>query len=148
MGKADKQSIGYRLQLHRQSLRKGPRWDRFSWFGIRGLRLSGKLRNRNEAFHPSTGELIATLEALLIVSIDPRLNSRREKFKNAVQVFQSETDKPPEMEERLASIEGKLTQLVEQNLAATAKGSKIEISLSEIRRKGLMAALREHAHLR
>jgi hypothetical protein len=34
IGKAYKQSIGWRLQLHRESERKGPRWDRFSWFGL------------------------------------------------------------------------------------------------------------------
>jgi hypothetical protein len=112
VGKADKQSIGYRLQLHRQSWRKGPRWDRFSWFGILGLRVNDKLRSRSSAFHPKTAELIATLEALLIVAIEPRLNSRREKFKNAVRLYQSDTDAPAEMEERLGSIADKLDQLL------------------------------------
>jgi len=112
VGKADRQSIGYRLQLHRQNWRKGPRWDRFSWFGILGLRVNDKLRSRKEAFHPSTEELIATLEALLIVAIDPRLNSRREKFKNAVRLYQSDTESPVELEQRLESIENKLEQLL------------------------------------
>ena len=111
-GKADKQSIGWRLQLHRQSWRKGPRWDSFSWFGIRGLRVNDKLRSRNAAFHPSRAELINTLEALLIVAIDPPLNSRREKFRNAVRLFQSETDKPAELDDRLDSIDQKLQQLL------------------------------------
>ncbi len=34
---------------------------------------------------------------------------------------------------------------LEQELAAAAKGQKIEIPVAEIRRKGLIAALREHA---
>jgi hypothetical protein len=119
VGKADKQSIGYRLQLHRQSWRKGPRWDRFSWFGIRGLRVNDKLRSRNSAFHPTTPELIATLEALLIVAIDPRLNSRREKFKNAVRLFQSDTDKPAELEDQLDLIANKLDQLLSLHEAKT-----------------------------
>jgi hypothetical protein len=42
----------------------------------------------NDSFHPNTTELIATLEALLIATIDPRLNSRKEKFKNAVRLYQ------------------------------------------------------------
>ena len=113
VGKSERQSLGARLQLHRQSWRKGPRWDRFSWFGIRGLKVNDELRSRKEAFHPSTEELIATLEALLIVAIDPRLNSRREKFKNAVRLYQSDTDKPIEIEERLDSIEEKLERLLE-----------------------------------
>ena len=112
VGKADKQSIGYRLQLPRQSWRKGPRWDRFSWVGIRGLRTNDKLRSQNAAFHPSTAELIATLEALLIVAIDPRLNSRREKFRNAVRLFQSDTVAPVDLDGRLDSIEQKLEQLL------------------------------------
>ncbi|MFZ0181093.1 MAG: hypothetical protein WAL84_14675, partial [Candidatus Dormiibacterota bacterium] len=112
VGKADKQSIGYRLQLHRQSWRKGPRWDMFSWFGICGLRANDKLRSRSGAFHPKTAELIATLEALLIVAIDPRLNSRREKFKNAVRLFQSNTDATPEVKDQLGSIADKLDQLL------------------------------------
>jgi hypothetical protein len=113
VGKADRQSIGYRLQLHRQSQRKGPRWDRFSWFGIRGLRTKGRLRAANAAFHPKKEELIATLEALLIATIDPRLNSRREKFKNAIRLYQADDDKPAEIDERLDAIERKLTQLLD-----------------------------------
>jgi hypothetical protein len=105
VGKADETSIGYRLQLHRQSQSKGPRWDRFSWFGIRGLRKNNVLRAINEGFHPKKSELIATLEALLIFTIDPRLNRRREKFKGAIQLYQSDTDSPPELSDRLDAIE-------------------------------------------
>lgn len=108
VGKGDKQSIGYRLELHRESRRKGPRWDRFSWFGIRGIRKNGKLGAPNKSAHSGTTELIATLEALLIVVIDPRMNARREKFKNAILVHQSEEDKPIESDERLQAIEQKL----------------------------------------
>jgi antitoxin ParD1/3/4 len=38
--------------------------------------------------------------------------------------------------------------LLEQELIAAAKGPKIEVSLAEIRRKGLIAALREQVKLR
>ncbi len=37
---------------------------------------------------------------------------------------------------------------LEQDLVAAAKGPKIEISLAEIRRKGLIPVLREHARRR
>jgi antitoxin ParD1/3/4 len=37
---------------------------------------------------------------------------------------------------------------LEQELTAAAKGPKIEIPVAEIRRKGLIAALREHARRR
>src|SRR6201999_2006688 len=109
VGRADRQSIGYRLQLHRESRRRGPRWDRFSWFGVKTINKNGSLRDLNAHAHSRTSELVATLEALLIMVISPRLNGRREKFKNAVQVFQSEEDKPiPKNEQRLTAIEGKL----------------------------------------
>jgi antitoxin ParD1/3/4 len=38
--------------------------------------------------------------------------------------------------------------LLEQELIAAAKGPKIEVSLAEIRRKGLITALREQARRR
>jgi antitoxin ParD1/3/4 len=37
---------------------------------------------------------------------------------------------------------------LEQELVAAAKGPKLEIPLAEIRRKGLLAALRQHARRR
>jgi len=37
---------------------------------------------------------------------------------------------------------------LEQELVAAAKGRKIELPVAEIRRKGLVAALRERAHRR
>ena len=39
-------------------------------------------------------------------------------------------------------------QDLEQELLAAAKGQKIEVSVSEIRKKGLVAALRQHAQRR
>lgn len=112
VGKADQTSIGYRLQMHRQSKRKGPRWDQFSWFGVCGLTKNNMLRNRNAAFHPTSEELIATLEALLIVVIEPKLNARSEKFRNAVRLHQSGTDRAPQVGDRLESIEKKLQELL------------------------------------
>jgi hypothetical protein len=116
VGKADMQELGLRLQLHRQSPRKGPRWNQFSWFGIRGLRNNGKLRASNAAFHPKKMELIATMEALLIATIDPRLNSRKEKFKNAVRLYQSVENAPNGMEDLLKSIQTKLDCLIEASI--------------------------------
>jgi hypothetical protein len=112
VGRSDKQSIGYRLQLHRESRRKGPRWDRFSWFGFKGIRKNGELGALNASAHSPTRELIATLEALLIIVIDPRLNARRERFKNAILIHQSDEDKPVEVEQRLQSIEQKLDAML------------------------------------
>ncbi len=57
-------------------------------------------------------ELIATLEALLIRAIDPKLNSRREKLKNAVHLHQSEPAETPDpLKEHLQEIEKKIDKI-------------------------------------
>jgi hypothetical protein len=114
VGRAVKQPIGNRLAGHRRSRRKGPRWDTFSWFGIREILPSGKLKNRKKTFAATSEELIATLEALLILAIDPKLNSRREKLKNAVRLNQSEPAETMDIEERMESIESKLDKLIQR----------------------------------
>jgi hypothetical protein len=112
VGKAIRQSIGYRLQLHKESRRKGPRWDSFSWFGLKGFRANGELRLLNKRIPIRSEALIETLEALLIVVIDPRLNARREKLSGATLLYQSQTDRPKEMDQRLTDIEYKLDSLI------------------------------------
>ncbi len=113
VGKAFKQSLGYRLQLHWKSPRKRTRWDRFSWFGLIGLNDKNELQGSLAAMDKMTvsvPELIATLEALLILVVDPRMNARREKFKNATQLFQSTTDERRGTEARLDNIEKTLQE--------------------------------------
>ena len=114
VGKALRQSIGYRLQSHRKSIRKGPRWDTFSWFGLceiadnmklKGLPKSNKLTSPTDSF-------IGTLEALLITIVSPKLNSRRERFRGAKQLYQSLSDAPKEISERLEMIENSLDQVL------------------------------------
>ena len=113
VGKAFDSSIGWRLRGHRQSARKGPRWDRFSWFGVKGLDSRDRLNKPKRGLRVTTEELVATLEALLIGVIDPRLNSRKEKFRNAIRLLQSDSDKPAEIDERLDAIEQKLEKLLQ-----------------------------------
>ncbi len=113
IGKADKQSIGYRLQLHRDSELKGPRWDSFSWFGLNRINRNGNLGVLKSNNHVKTTELISTFEALLILIANPKLNSKRERLKNAIRISQSGHDKPlSEIEKRLQSIEQKLDSLM------------------------------------
>ncbi|MGA8108530.1 MAG: hypothetical protein WB974_03795, partial [Acidobacteriaceae bacterium] len=64
--------------------------------------------------HLPKAELIATLEALLIMVIDPRLNARRERFKNATRLYQSDADKPTDADERLGLIEQKIEALLKR----------------------------------
>lgn len=116
VGKAFRQSIGERIQSHRGSRRKGPRWDSFSWFGLKGLTKPGNLKTLNKRASISSESLIETLEALLIVVIDPRLNSRREKLKGAIHLYQSLTDKPLDLDQRLAEIDATLKLLTQTSL--------------------------------
>jgi len=116
VGKADKQSIGYRLQAHRASQRKGPRWDRFSWFGLRRVNKNGHLGILKANNHVKTSELISTLEALLILVAEPRLNARQEKLKNAVKVYQSDSGKPlSDTEQQLALLHEKIDFLMKRS---------------------------------
>jgi hypothetical protein len=111
VGKADKTCLGDRLAQHRIDWRKVGRWDSFSWFGVFGLKQDNPLPLPKE-IKLSPSELIAGLEALLIAVIDPGLNSKRERLKDVVWLYQSETYKPVD---RLASIEEKLDQILKKS---------------------------------
>ena len=113
VGKAYQTSLGRRLKIHTESLRKGSRWDRFSWFGLNRINMHGDPVSRIGASHAKPSELIATLEALLILAVDPRLNARKESLKNAVRVKQSAERRPvSEMDRRMTSIEQKLDSII------------------------------------
>lgn len=63
-----------RLRAHPVD-RLGGRWDRFSWFGLKGVNDDGSL---GEASVPwSSTVVIETMEALLIESLEPPLNRKR-----------------------------------------------------------------------
>ncbi len=73
VGRADDTMLA-RLRAHTTD-RLGGRWDRFSWFGLRSVLEDGSLSTPANAW---THEVVlATLEALLIESLEPPLNRRR-----------------------------------------------------------------------
>lgn len=95
VGRAIDQGIGTRLRQHTTDRLNG-RWDRFSWFGIYSVSDTGKLESKEK---PYTAELlIATMEALLIESVEPAQNRRRGDDFKAVEFLQ-EVD--PEMQRAL-----------------------------------------------
>jgi hypothetical protein len=55
--------------------RLGGRWDRFSWFGLRGVDANGTLTDHRVPW--SQDVVVETMEALLIESPEPPLNRRR-----------------------------------------------------------------------
>lgn len=67
-------ALSARLKAHTLD-RLGGRWDRFSWFGLKGVRDDGSLMNNHRSWDQSV--VIETMEALLIESLEPPLNRKR-----------------------------------------------------------------------
>ena len=67
-------SLFARLKAHTTD-RLGGRWDRFSWFGLRGVRDNGELSNGEVTWNRRV--VVETMEALLIESLEPPLNRKR-----------------------------------------------------------------------
>ncbi|CAM5377242.1 hypothetical protein ATER59S_01675 [Aquamicrobium terrae] len=76
-----------RLRAHTGD-RLGGRWDRFSWFGLRGVDPDGDLSAPSAAW--SHEMVIETLEALLIESMEPPLNRKRGDRFSAVEYLQAD----------------------------------------------------------
>ena len=73
VGRSERGLYG-RLRSHVRDA-KGPRWDRFSWFGFRAVDEDGNLDEMpNET---SMGNLITMLEATLIETLEPPVNGQR-----------------------------------------------------------------------
>jgi HB1, ASXL, restriction endonuclease HTH domain len=72
VGRAD-QTLFSRLRAHVTD-RLGGRWDRFSWFGLRGVSEEGSLTEPATAW--SHKVVVDTLEALLIEAIEPPQNRK------------------------------------------------------------------------
>jgi hypothetical protein len=109
VGRAFERPIGRRLYEHTLDRVSG-RWSRFSWFGICGVSPSGKLIE--SSVRPSVSAIVATLEAMLIETLEPPQNRRRGDDFTAVEYIQGHD---PELRERelqktLRSIEQKLRE--------------------------------------
>lgn len=75
-----------RLKTHTTD-RLGGRWDRFSWFGLRGVDANGKLTDHGVPW--SQDVVVETMEALLIESLEPPLNRRRGDNFSGVEYIQA-----------------------------------------------------------
>ena len=89
VGRVTEPRMGKRLRDHTRDRLTG-RWDRFSWFGVRGVRENGTLSAIPSAELAVT-ELIATMEALLIEGLEPPQNRKQGDGFKAVEFIQ-ETD--------------------------------------------------------
>ena len=107
VGRAIDRPLGKRLYEHTVD-RLGSRWNRFSWFGLLDVTQEGNLREI--PFNFSLAALVATLEALLIESLEPPQNRKRGDDFSAIEYIQ---DIDPELKEKeiqntLRSIEQKM----------------------------------------
>jgi hypothetical protein len=107
VGRSIDRPIGKRLFEHTVD-RLGSRWNRFSWFGLLDVTQDGTLKEAPFSF--SLPSLIATLEALLIETLEPPQNRKRGDDFSAIEYIQ---DIDPELREReiqntLRSIEQKM----------------------------------------
>jgi len=107
-GRAIDQGFGRRLFQHTFDRLNG-RWNRFSWFGIKGVSDDGSLTQVNLNDITADG-MIATMEALLIETLEPALNRKRGDDFTAVEYLQSEDPRMKDLQlaNVLAQIQGRL----------------------------------------
>lgn len=74
VGQVSEPRLGSRLAEHTRDRLSG-RWDRFSWFGVRGAKADGSLTEVPGEF--TLKNLITTMEALLIEGLEPPQNRRQ-----------------------------------------------------------------------
>ncbi|HUD48930.1 MAG TPA: HTH domain-containing protein [Candidatus Baltobacteraceae bacterium] len=77
VGRALERPLGTRLFEHTFDRLKG-RWNRFSWFGLVNLSEDGKIIEQGlKTVTANVGDIIITMEALLIEGLEPKQNRKR-----------------------------------------------------------------------
>ena len=77
VGQAHDTSIYKRLRGHTKDRHSG-RWNRFSWFGLDGIDSeTGKIIKTSEDINVNLGDLINSLEGILIEGLEPRQNRKQ-----------------------------------------------------------------------
>ena len=102
VGKTEEQNLGKRLRDHLTDRFAG-RWDMFSWYGLKQINKTGKLRQHGQR-QVLPGTIIGTLESLAILVSDPPLNRKREKLPGAKSVEQVESHHPKTVRHYLEQI--------------------------------------------
>ena len=112
VGQAIDQTIMQRLYQHTTD-RLGGRWDRFSWFGYRGVKQDSTLTDRKEEYSTSLAELTDTFEALLVEGLEPRQNRKRGNSFSGIEYIQL---KDPELSKRdmLTVLDGMKNHLLQE----------------------------------
>jgi hypothetical protein len=90
-GVGESQRLLHRLKQHRDGYMKG-RWNRFSWFGVLWVKGNLELSAGTKTFHPPLAQVLNHLEAILIDTAEPALNSQGGRFGNSVQWYRQVRD--------------------------------------------------------
>jgi hypothetical protein len=93
-------TLGARLYAHTRSRLSG-RWDRFSWFGVRGVKDNGTLADMPKNGTDVTS-FITALEAVLIEALEPPQNRRAGEWFNEGIEWQQKEDPAIERKRRKA----------------------------------------------
>lgn len=86
VGQNNGQELLARLKQHKKD-DLAERWDRFSWFGLRAVRINRQLAQYNQAVHANNRTVLDHIEAILIHAAEPRLNSQGGRFGDAIQRY-------------------------------------------------------------
>lgn len=78
-GRGEAKTLLSRLKDHNRDDKAGW-WKYFSWFGLRDLKKDGSLTILPADYHKSRGEILDSLEGILIAAINPQLNKQGEKL--------------------------------------------------------------------
>lgn len=105
-GANDQQRLFARLKQHTRD-QLAERWSRYSWFGIRSVNNDGRLRAEAAAAHPSIGDILNHIEAILIAAAEPAHNRQGGRFGENVEQylqFRDDDNLGPEMSEMVRDI--------------------------------------------
>lgn len=88
VGGGENKRLFLRLKHHTRD-HLADRWNQFSWFGIQRVLKSGDLAADKSKAHPTVTTVLNQIEAILIVTAEPRHNKQGGKFgKYATQYLQ------------------------------------------------------------
>ncbi len=85
-GSGENQRLFSRLKRHRKDA-LAERWERFSWFGVREVLMSGRLKAEKMRVAPSIGDVLNHVEAVLIAAAEPTHNRQGGRFGDNVEQY-------------------------------------------------------------
>lgn len=100
VGRSVDRPLGIRLSEHTRDRLNG-RWDRFSWFGLKGVDTTGKLTSPD--YQADQPQIISLMEAILIEALEPPQNRKRGDDFSDIEYLQVE-DQEKKMQKKQAII--------------------------------------------